>query len=92
MTRRRNPQNRKDSEIMTYAADLQMDADITKMSEMEFRLAIVKTMARMEKSINGNIESLRAEMKGELAELKNAINEIQSNLDNLTARVTEAEE
>lgn len=92
MTRRRSPQNRKDSEIMTYAADLQMDADITKMSEMEFRLAIVKTMARMEKSINGNIESLRAEMKAELAELKNAINEIQSNLDNLTARVTETEE
>jgi len=92
MTRRRNPQNRKDSEIMTYAADLQMDADITKMLEVEFRLAIVKTTARMEKSINGNIESLRAEMKAELAELKNAISEIQSNLDNLTARVNAFEE
>lgn len=91
MTRRKIAPNKKDSEIMTYAADLQMDADITKISEMEFRLAIVKTIARMEKSINGNIESLRAEMKAELAELKNAINEIQSNLDNLRARVSEAE-
>jgi len=59
MTRRRNPQNRKDSETMTYATDLQMDSDITKMSEMEFRLATVKTIARMEKSINDNIESLK---------------------------------
>jgi len=57
MTRRRNPPNRKDSETMIYATDLQMDSDITKMSEMEFRLAIVKTVARMEKSVNGNIES-----------------------------------
>jgi len=30
-------------------------------------------------------------MKAELAELKNAISEIQSNLDNVTARVSEAE-
>jgi len=30
-------------------------------------------------------------MKAELAELKNAISEIQSNLDNVTARVREAE-
>jgi len=59
-----------------------MDTDITKMLEMDFRVAIVKTIARMEKSINGNIESLKAEMKAELAELKNAISEIQSNLDN----------
>jgi len=39
----------------------------------------------MEKLINGNTESLRVEMKAELAELKNAINESQSNLDTLTA-------
>jgi len=57
MTRRRNPQNRKDSETVTSATDLQMDTDTTKMSEMEFRLAIVKTIERMEKSINGNIKS-----------------------------------
>jgi len=57
MTRRRSPQNRKDSETVTSATDLQMDTDTTKMSEMEFRLAIVKTIERMEKSINGNIKS-----------------------------------
>ena len=92
MTRRRNPQNRKDSETVTSATDLQMDTDITKMSEMDFRETVMKMIARMERSINGNIDALRAEMKAELAELKNAINEIQSNLDNLTARVSEAEE
>jgi len=67
---------------VTSATDLQTDIDVTKMSEMDFRVAVVKTIARMEKSINGNIESLKAEMKAELAELKNAISEIQSNLDN----------
>jgi len=46
-----------------------MDTDITKMLEMDFRVTVMKTIARMEKSTNGNIESLRAEIKAELAEL-----------------------
>ena len=72
-----------------------MDMDITKLSEMEFRVTMVK-MCRIEKNINeninANIESLRAKMRANLAEIKNTINQLQSKLDALTARVNEAEE
>ena len=51
-----------------------MDMDITKLSETEFRGTMVKMMCRLEKTINENInkniESLRAEMRASLAEIK----------------------
>ena len=49
MTRRRNPsQQRKDNESVASATEL-MDMDITKLSEMEFRVTMVKMMRRLEK-------------------------------------------
>lgn len=48
--------------------------------------------ARLEKTISDNMESLRAEVRSNHAKLKNAMNEIQSKLNMLTARVNEAEE
>ena len=69
-----------------------MDMDLSKMSEIDFRVAVMKTVVRLEKTISGNIDSLKAEMRADLAELKNAINEIQSNLDTLTVKANEAEE
>ena len=48
MTRRRNPQQRKEAETVTSATEL-MDMDITKLSEMEFRVTMVKMMCRLEK-------------------------------------------
>ena len=82
MTRRRNPpQQRKDNESGASATEL-MDMDITKLSEMEFRVTMVKMVCRLENSINKNrnenIESLRAEMRVSLAEIKNAMNQMQS--------------
>ena len=74
------------------SATEQMDMDITKLSEMDFRVTIVKMMYRLEKNINENTESLRAKMRANLAEIKNSMNEMQSKLDALTARVNEAEE
>ena len=63
---------------------------------MEFRATMVKMMSRLEKSINKNvtenIESLRAEMRVNLTEIKNSMSQMQSKLDALTARVNEAEE
>ena len=59
---------------------------------MEFRVTSIKMMCRLEKNINESIETLRAEMRTNLVELKNAMNEMQSKLDALTARVNEAEE
>ena len=65
--------------------------DINKLSEMEFRVTIVKMMCRLEKNINENTESLRADMRANLAEIKSAMNQMQSQLDALMARVNEAE-
>ena len=91
MTRRRNLQQREETETVASAMEL-MDMDITKMSEMDFRVTIIKMMYRLEKNTNKNIESLRAAMSFNLAELKNAMNEMQSKLDALTTRVNEAGE
>ena len=57
---------------------------------------MVKMMCRLEKNIkeniNKNIESQRVEMRANLAEIKNARNQMQSKRDALTARVNGAEE
>ena len=96
MTRRRNsPQQRKDNESVASATEL-IHMDITKLSEVEFRVTMVKMMCRLEKNINKNInkniESLRLEMRVNLVEIKNTMNQLKSKLDALMARVNEAEE
>ena len=57
---------------------------------------MVKMMCRLgkniNKNINENIESLRAEMRVNLAEIQNAMSQMQSKLDALRARVNEGEE
>ena len=83
MTRRRNPpQQRKDNEYVASATEL-MDMDITKLSDVEFRVTMVKMICRLEnninKNINENIESIRAEMRENLAEIKNAMNQLHLN-------------
>ena len=61
---------------MASATEL-MDVDISKVSEMEFRVTMVKMMCRLEKNINENInediESLRVEMRAKLAVNKNVM-------------------
>ena len=97
MTKRRNPphQQRKDNESVASATDL-MDMDIIKLSEMAFRVTMVRMMCWLQKNINENInkniESLRAEMRANLAEIKNTMNQMQSKLEALTASMNEAEE
>ena len=96
MRRRRSPpQQRKDNESLAPATEI-MDMDVTTLSEMEFRATMVRMMSTLEKSINENvtenIESLRAEMGVNLTEIKNSISQMQSKLEALMARVTEAEE
>ena len=95
MTRRRNPpQQRKDNESVASATEI-MEMDVTKLSKMEFTVTMVKRMSRLEKSINENvnenIESLKAEMRVNLAEIKNSMSQMQSKLKALTAKVNEAE-
>ena len=50
MTRRRNSQQKKVPEVTLSAKDL-IDMDISKMSELECRLTIMKLLAGLEKSI-----------------------------------------
>ena len=95
MRRRSPPQQRKDNESVVSATEI-IDMDVSKLSEMEFRVTMVKMMCRHEKciteNVNENIESLRVEMRANLAEIKNSMNQMQSKLEALTARVNEAEE
>lgn len=56
-----------------------INMNINKMSEREFRIAIIKLIARLEKSINDNTESLRMVMRSNQAKLKSAMNEMHLN-------------
>ena len=73
----------KETETVASATEL-MDMDITKLSDIEFRVTMVMMMCRLEKNINENIneniESLRAEMRVNLVEIKNAMNQMLSKL------------
>jgi len=54
--------------------------DISKMLELEFRIMIIKIIARLEKSIEDTRESLSGEikeLKSNQVEIKKAINEVQ---------------
>ena len=57
---------------------------------------MVKMMSRLEKrikeNVTENIESRRMEMRANLTEMKNSMSQMQSTLEALTPRVTEAEE
>jgi len=91
MIRMRNSQQRKEPETMASATEL-TDMDIRKMSDIEFRVALMKSLARLEKSICDNIESLRAEMRSNCTELKNAMKGKRSKLDTLKARANKKNE
>ena len=58
MMRRRNAiQQRKDNESVAHETEL-IDMDITKLSEREFRVKMVKMMCRLEKKILMKIKNL----------------------------------
>ena len=69
--------------------------DISKMSELEFRMMIIKMLAGLAKSIEDTRESLSGEieeLKSNKVEIKKAINDEQSKMEALTARINAAEE
>lgn len=55
MTRRRNSEQKKEPKIIFPATDL-INMDISKMSEMEFRITIIKSLLELEKSIKDTRE------------------------------------
>ena len=101
MTRRRNAQQKKNTEDGPSATEL-MAINIGNMLEREFRLTIIQAIARLEKAMDDQTEliraglkvtrqdvhNVRAELKATRAEVHNALNEFQSNLNSLKARVT----
>ena len=62
------------------------------MSEIQFRNTIIKLLVALEKSIKDSIDFVTAELRPNQAKIKNRLNEMQSKLDILTARVNEVEE
>ena len=94
MTRWKKSPQQKEQEAVPTARDL-INTDINKMSELEFRMMILKILAGLVKSM----EDIRETLSGEIKELKSnqvkikkAINEVQSKMGVLTARINEAEE
>ena len=72
------------------AGDL-TNTDTSKMSEPEFRITIIRILARVE----NRLESLSAEIKeikNSQNEIKNVITELQSRMDAAAVRMDEAEQ
>ena len=93
MTRGRNSPQKKEQEEM-MARDL-INTDISKRSEIQFKTTIIRILAWVEKSIEDIRESLSAEikeLKSSQAKIKNAITEMQTQIDAMTTSVDEAEE
>ena len=68
MTRRRNTQQKKNTEDGPSATELTA-INIDNMSERDFRLTIIQAMARLEKTISEKMESIRSEVKATLEEI-----------------------
>ena len=69
--------------------------DISKMSELEFRIMIIKIIAGLGKSRKDTRESLSGEikeLKSNQVEMQKGITEVAINTGGLTARMNEAEE
>uniref|UniRef100_A0A452VDF0 ubiquitinyl hydrolase 1 n=2 Tax=Ursus TaxID=9639 RepID=A0A452VDF0_URSMA len=94
MTRRKNSPQKREQEAVLTDRDL-ISMDISKMSELEFRITIIKILAGLKKSIEDSRESLSGEikeLKSNQVEIKKAINGMQSKMEALTARINEAED
>ena len=76
MTKWKNSPQKIEQEAVLTARDL-ISMDISKMSELEFRITITRILVGLEKSIEDTGESLSGEIKSNQVEIKNAINEVQ---------------
>ena len=73
MTRWKNTPQEKE-ETVPMARDL-VNVDISNMSEIEFKMTLIKMLAGLEKSI----EDIRESLSGEIKALSGEIKEIKSN-------------
>ena len=91
MTRRKNSPQKKEPETIFSATELQ-NLDFSMMSEIQFRSTIIKLLVALEKSIKDSRDFVTAKLRPNQAKIENRLNEMQSKLDVLTARVNEVEE
>ena len=91
MTRKKNPPQKKESETVLSATELQ-NLDYNLMSESQFRSIIIKLLVALEKSIKDLRDFMPAEFRFNQAKIKNQLNELQSKLEVVTMRVNEVEE
>ena len=66
--------------------------DLNMMSEIQLRSTIIKLLVAPEKSIKDSRDFFITKLRSNQADIKNRLNEMQSKLDALTARVNEVEE
>ena len=92
MKRQRNTTQMKEQ---TRNTEFQINEEIGKLLEKEFRIMIVKMiknlenkMEKLQESINKDLEKL----KNKHAETNNTITEIKSTLEGINSRISEAEE
>ena len=91
MTRRKNSLQKKESETVLSATELQ-NLDYNSMLESQFRSTVIKQLMALEKSIKDSRDFMTAEFRANQAEIKNQLNEMQSKLEVLTMRVNKVEE
>ena len=91
MTRKKNSPQKKESETVLSATELQ-NLDYNSMSESQFRSTIIKLLVALEKSIKDSRDFMTAEFRSNQAKIKNQLNEMQSKLEVLMMRVNEVEE
>ena len=91
MTRKKNSPQKKESETVISAIELQ-NLDYNLMSESQFRSTIIKLLVALEKSIKESRDFVTAEFRLYQTKIKNQLNEMQSKLEVLTMRVNEVEE
>ena len=92
MKRQRNTTQMKEQ---TRNTEVQINEEIGKLPEKEFRIMIVKMiknlenkMEKMQESINKDLE----ELKNKHTETNNTITEIKNTLEGINSRISEAEE
>lgn len=91
ITRKKNSPQKKESETILSATELQ-NLDLNTMSESQFRSTIIKLLVALEKNSKDSRDFVTTELRSNQAKIKNRLNDIQSKLNVLTARVNEMEE
>ena len=79
MTRRKNSPQKKESETVLSAREVQ-NMDYKPTSKKQFRSTIIKLLVALERSIKDSGDFVTAKLRSNQAEIKNSLNEINPNM------------